>query len=233
MKTWIISAFIAIVAVAPAIAQDMAGRAVLVVGQAYATDGNGAQRSLRKGDAVFPGDTITTLRHSYVNVVYTDDGRTLIGPNSQLRLTEYSYRPMKSAGPRGKTLQKRSADGRSVFSLLRGGFRAVTGLIGKSRKESYSIRTAVATIGIRGTDAVYIDCTDGRCGDLGPGGNQDPNSVVIGVYEGGISAILENGKSMDVDPGQFVQATKFGFNKLAGMPGILLTMPMADPNSCE
>jgi len=40
----------------------------------------------------------------------------------------------------------------SFFSLLRGGFRAVTGLIGQKNKANYRITAAGSTIGIRGTD---------------------------------------------------------------------------------
>lgn len=232
MKTWMLSFVFALITALPAAAQDMAGRAVLVVGQAYATDSSGAQRVLRKNDAVYAGETISTLRHSYVNIQYTDDGRTLVAPNSQLKISEYSYKPTSSAGPRNRPGSSNDV-GRSVFSLLKGGFRAVTGLIGRTRRDNYSVRTAVATIGIRGTDAVYIDCSDGRCGDLGPGGNDDPNTLIIGVFQGGVTAMLEKGDTLDVDPGQFVQVTKFGFNRLAGMPGILLTMPMEDPQTCE
>ncbi len=233
MKNFVFACLLALISV-PAFAQDMAGRAVLVVGQAFAANSNGAQRILRRGDVVFSGETITTQRHSYVNVEYTDKGRTLIGPNSQLKIEEYTYKP-PAGGPRNRGAGVVQADaGRSVFSLLKGGFRAVTGLIGKTRRENYSVRTSVATIGIRGTDAVYVDCSDGRCNDLGPGSSKDQSSVVVGVYDGGITLTnLNNGQTLDVDPGQFVQTNGTSFFTLAGMPGILLTMPMENPQTCE
>jgi hypothetical protein len=37
-------------------------------------------------------------------------------------------------------------------SLVRGGFRSITGLIGKTNPDAYQIRTTTATVGIRGTD---------------------------------------------------------------------------------
>ena len=138
-----------------------------------------------------------------------------------------------SGGPRNRTQATSSDSGRTVFSLLKGGFRAITGLIGKTRKDDYSIQTSVATIGIRGTDAVYIDCGDGRCGNLGPGSSDELNSVLIGVYSGGVTAMNEKGKTADINPGEFLQATRDSFNRLAGEPGILLTMPMANPETCE
>lgn len=234
MKNIVFACLLALVSL-PAVAQDMAGRAVLVVGQAFATDVNGAQRILRRGDVVFSGETISTQRHSYVNVQYTDEGRTLIGPDSQLKIEAYEYRP-PAGGPRNRSgAGVAQADaGRSVFSLIKGGFRAVTGLIGKTRRENYAVRTSVATIGIRGTDAVYVDCSDGRCGDLGPGSSDDLSSVIIGVYDGGVTATnLNNGQTLDIDPGQFVQTNGTSFFTLSGMPGILVTMPMENPQTCH
>ena len=237
MKKIILGCVLAMSAVFPALAQNaasqqVAGEAVVVIGRAFAADVAGQQRVLRRGDTLFAGETISTSRHSYVNVVYTDKGRTLVGPDSSLQILEYSYTP-PSGGPRDKANAASSAGGRTVFSLLKGGFRAVTGLIGKSRRADYSIRTSVATIGIRGTDAVYVDCRDGRCGDMGPGSEDENNSVVIGVYEGGVTATNAAGETADVDPGQFLQATRDSFARLAGMPSVLLTMPLADPKTCE
>ena len=46
----------------------------------------------------------------------------------------------------------------AFFSLLKGGFRTVSGLIGKINHEDYSVATPVATIGIRGTDYLTVLC---------------------------------------------------------------------------
>ena len=77
------------------------------------------------------------------------------------------------------------SEDRSFFSLLKGGFRTVTGLIGKLRREQYRIDTAVATIGIRGTDygahynasglavstfsGLVEVCSEGGCAEAAPG----------------------------------------------------------------
>ena len=39
-----------------------------------------------------------------------------------------------------------------MFSLLKGGLRTITGLVGRSNRKNYQISTTVATIGIRGTE---------------------------------------------------------------------------------
>ena len=89
MKAKIIVCGLALLLAWPALAQDMAGKVVVVVGQAFAKAEDDSQRRLSKGDAVFSGETISTYRHSYVNIEYTDEGRTLVGPDSQLRIAEY------------------------------------------------------------------------------------------------------------------------------------------------
>src|SRR3546814_7082028 len=50
------------------------------------------------------------------------------------------------------------------FRLLKGGFRAVSGLIGRVDHEEYRVSTPVATIGIRGTDYYVYQC-DAACDD--------------------------------------------------------------------
>lgn len=71
------------------------------------------------------------------------DGALLaIRPNSQLLINSYRF----SNNP-----QKAKEDA-SIVQLLRGGLRAVTGLIGKQNPIGAQYRTTTATIGVRGTD---------------------------------------------------------------------------------
>ena len=50
-----------------------------------------------------------------------------------------------------------------MFRLVRGGFRTVTGQIGKVDHDRYSVVTTQATIGIRGTHYVLQDCVADEC----------------------------------------------------------------------
>ena len=45
-----------------------------------------------------------------------------------------------------------------MTSLLKGGFRTITGAIGKDSEESYEVRTAVGVLGIRGTSFAVLFC---------------------------------------------------------------------------
>ena len=57
-----------------------------------------------------------------------------------------------------------SDSSRAFFRLVKGGFRTVSGLIGKASQDDYRVNTPVATIGIRGTRYGVRIC-QGECAD--------------------------------------------------------------------
>ncbi len=237
MKQLIYSLALALACCLPVAAQDAAGRAAMVVGVAYVIDASGTQRRLARGDSVYAGETVGTQRHSYVNIVYSDRGRTLIGPQSELKIEDYSYSQPASGGPRTKGGAVASDDGgvgRSVFSLLKGGLRAVTGLIGRHSREAYSLKTPVATIGIRGTDYFVVVCQE-QCQNLGLPPEVDPKGgIVLGVHEGGVFAVNEQGERFELNENQFLLVTANGeFHELPGEPAFMMTTPLQDPETCN
>ncbi len=154
---------------APVFAADQAGEMVKVLGRASAASVDGDIRTLADGTPVNPGDTVVTSINSWARMKMTDGAFVVLRPNTRFQIAEYNYEddPAKS---------------RSIFNLVRGGFRAVTGLIGQRNHSAVSFRTAIATIGIRGTDLEAIDCTDG-CPDLG---TEVEPGVYFTVHEGEI-----------------------------------------------
>ncbi len=114
------------------------------------------------GAAVNQGDTITTAPNSYTVVKMADGTRMTVRPDSKLVVTTYDYRPSESG-----------SSGSMVFSLLRGGMRAITGLIPKRDTNAARVITPTATVGIRGTDfdarLCSNDCGSGTiAGDTRP-----------------------------------------------------------------
>ena len=118
----------------------IAGHAQFVNGQVQITNNAGQVRSMQKADAVSESDTVTTAKNASAQIKMMDGGLIAIRPDSQLKFDSFVFTG--------------EADGneRSFFSLVRGGFRAITGLIGQKHKANYRITTAGATIGVRGTD---------------------------------------------------------------------------------
>src|SRR5439155_24590165 len=114
---------------------------------------------LRQGDEVMQGATVTTGAQSSAVLRFADGQVAALTANSQMAITEYKYESQTGAGS-------------VLLSLVRGGMRAITGLIGKAHPTPVSYRAATATIGIRGTDVTIV--TNG--GD-----------VTVSVTEGAVS----------------------------------------------
>ncbi|MFZ5522646.1 MAG: FecR family protein [Pseudomonadota bacterium] len=118
----------------------VAGHVQFVNGQVQITSTSGQVRSLKKADAVNESDTLTTAKDGSAQIKMLDGGLVAVRPDSKLKFDSFVF--------------SGEADGneRSFFSLLRGGFRAITGVVGHKNKANYRITTAGATIGVRGTD---------------------------------------------------------------------------------
>ena len=69
-----------------------------------------------------------------------DGGLVALRPDTKLKVDTYVFNGQEDGSEN------------PVFSLLKGGLRAITGIIGKRNKERYNLRTPTSTIGIRGTD---------------------------------------------------------------------------------
>jgi hypothetical protein len=103
---------------------------------------------------LYAGDMLITAKDSYAQVEMNDGTRMTLRPNSNLRIDSYQYR------------KEAPKDDNIVLRLLKGGFRTVTGLIGKrGNPDAYQLRAATATIGIRGTDFSTRLCATKDCRD--------------------------------------------------------------------
>jgi hypothetical protein len=136
------------------------------------------------------GDVLATADNSYARVKFTDGTEAVLRPASQVKIDRFNFEE-----------QKPQSDG-MVLSLLKGGFRAVTGLLGKRNPANMRVATPSATIGIRGTTFGALFCND-DCGGAGGGGGTPPaNGLHVDVSDGMI--ILQNqGGSQNFSAGQF------------------------------
>lgn len=118
---------------------------------------NGTSVPGMPGTKALVGDTVVTGPGGYVRMEMTDGGEVVLRPDSQLKIESYRY-----------THEKPTEDS-FVFSMLKGGLRTVTGLIGKrGNRDAYELKTATATIGIRGTQFDLRVCA-ANCGALADG----------------------------------------------------------------
>jgi hypothetical protein len=100
----------------------------------------GSERAPRKGTPLGVGDTVATGTGGVAQIKMGDGAILVVQPESRLTVTAYSY-----AG-------KEDGSERVAYRLEHGGFRAVTGAIGRSHKSNYLIETPIAQMGVRGTD---------------------------------------------------------------------------------
>lgn len=147
------------------LAADIAGHVIMVKGTAQATGEQGEVRTLHRRDPVYVSDTVTTADDSRVQIRFIDDGLLALQSNSSMALHAYQK------GESGK-------DAKVLMELVEGGFRTLTGTIGKADKAAYRVETPVASIGIRGTLYSAL-LRDGK--------------LVAGVWKGGITLFTPQG----------------------------------------
>jgi hypothetical protein len=134
---WLALAALAIASVA-ALAQN-AGEVEFARGVGFAQTPGQLPRTLGKGMALKEGDRLTTAEGGTAIVKLQDGTRMTLRPSSEMIMQKYQF--AEGAQDNNMTLQ-----------LLRGGFRAITGLISKGAPNAAKVQTNTATIGIRGTD---------------------------------------------------------------------------------
>lgn len=162
-------ALLAILASSAAFAE--AGRVVFAVGDVAALRG-GARVPLVAGAAIDVGDTITTAAQSHAQLRFSDDALVALKPESEFRIESYNF----SGRQDGTEV--------AVFRLVKGGFRTLTGQIGKLSGDRYQLLTTQATIGIRGTHYQVQVCAPEQCHE---GAAAVRAGMYGGVYEGRIA----------------------------------------------
>lgn len=123
-----------------------AGRFQFVAGEVRIVQADGRARAAQKGQAVDEGDSVVTGTNGTAQLLMADEGVIAVRPDSTLKVELYRFQGREDGTER------------SILSLIKGGFRTLTGIIGRANKRNYLVRTPTATIGIRGTDhePVYI-----------------------------------------------------------------------------
>jgi hypothetical protein len=188
-----------------------AGRAGFVKGRVLARASGGSARTLAAGAPVYSGDTLISDAGAWAVVAFRDDSRITILPNTEFRVESLRF---DAADPEA---------GSAAFRLLRGGLRAVTGLIGK---RGYRMHTAVATIGIRGTG--YDAVCQGSCQNPDPGAGPDADGLFAAVWDGEITLddvhVVESGQVV------FLSNTGFAPVPVSALPMELVAPP---PNTVD
>ena len=151
-----------------ATAADIAGRIIMARGDVKAVNSEGSIRQLKRRDSIYSHEIIKTGKASKVQIRFIDNALLALKAESELNIKAYVYST------------ENEEDNQVLMELVAGGFRTLTGKIGKGNKEAYKVETPVASIGIRGTLYDVQLAVD---------------KIFAGVWKGGIS--------LDTPQGQF------------------------------
>ena len=182
MKTanFLLAAMLMMVSIASH-AAETAGVVGYMSGTLVAQRQDGTIKVLAGKSEVFAGDMLITAKDSYANVKLKDGSQMTLRPNSNLRIENFQF-----------TKEEPQKDN-MLLSLLKGGFRTVTGMIGKrGNADAYKVRAASATIGIRGTDFTSRLCITKGCKD------DEDESVTQAVANAPVTVPVVIGRVMKV-----------------------------------
>lgn len=199
---------------APAAYSATAGQVTHLSGTLSAKRADGTSKLLAVKSEVAEGDTLSTEAETYARVKFADGGEVVLRPGTQLKIASYAY---NAAKPEGDNI---------VMSMLKGGLRAVTGLVGKRSREKVSFETTTATIGIRGTHFGALLCQNDCGGVPTTRGVPPPNGLHVDVTNGAITMTNPAG-TVQINAGQFGFVPNVNTPPVIVPPqeGIQVTMP--------
>lgn len=96
------------------------------------------QIQAKDGFRIYLNDILITENDGAMGIVFKDDTRISLGPNSKITITRFVYQPDQ---------QKYNF----ITKMIQGTAAYVSGAIGKASPDAVKFKTPVATIGIRGT----------------------------------------------------------------------------------
>jgi hypothetical protein len=99
---------------------------------------NGNIVKAEEGTSVYPNDTVRTGTDGSVGIIFKDNSRISLGPNSRLDLKKFVFNPAQGQFS-------------MVNKLTKGTASFVSGKMTKLSPESVVLETPTSTIGVRGT----------------------------------------------------------------------------------
>jgi hypothetical protein len=137
---------------------EPAGRFVSVTGEVSVVASDGTQRAAARDSDFRAGETLVTGDNALAQLRMADRSLISVRGGSEFKLDQFAY-----AG-------KADSNASFVMSIVKGGFRTITGLIAQGNRRGYRITTPSATIGVRGTHFEVVHLLPQTAGqDVAPG----------------------------------------------------------------
>ncbi len=139
-RSFVTAAAGALMALALALSVSSGAAAIEPSGHAVRVDpavnasGPGGKRLIQLQGAIFVGDEIVANPNGLAQIIFIDNTRIVIGPNSRLTIDTFIFNPDNTAK-------------KVAITALKGSFRFISG---NSPYGAYSIRTPTMTVGFRG-----------------------------------------------------------------------------------
>ena len=140
------------------------GQIDVLQGDATITHVDGSKVVAAKGAPVYQGDLVATGKSGNLGIVFADKSTFALGKDGQMTLDEMVYDPSTSSG-------------KMAVNVAEGVFSFVSGQIAKTGTEAMTVKTPVATIGVRGTAGA---------GKAGPEGSPNTFSMLPDPHGGQI-----------------------------------------------
>ncbi len=148
-------------------------------------------RDLAGGQEIFLGDRIVTGPGGGLQILLLDGTTFSIGPNSSMVIDEFVFDPATGAG-------------KLTASVARGTLRVISGRLARQDREAIRVRLPTATVGVRGTMAVFAGGPNGFfIGLFGIGADNSvgrPQSYLFVHGNGGGIGIYRTGFGCTVTP---------------------------------
>ncbi len=171
---------------------------------------DGTVKVLAAKSQVESGDTLVAEKNTYAQIRFIDNSEITLRPGTTFKIDDFAYDADKPDGDS------------AVFSLVKGGLRSITGLLGKRNKEKFQLKTPAATIGIRGTTFIAQWVDGAAAAKSAPAAPVNPG-LVPGLAPGLHVAVLD-GMIVVTNTGgaQNFPAGQFGFVPDMKQPPIVL-----------
>ncbi len=125
------------------------GQVVELEGSAHYVSADSKKSKIKTDDPVYLNSVVHTAADSKILILFIDDTQITLAENSELLIDKYIFDPYDS--------DENVAD----FSITKGSFHWLSGMISKREDPKVKIKTASGSIGIRGTQFWAGDIDDG------------------------------------------------------------------------
>lgn len=195
-------------------AANTVGKVTHLSGTLVAKRADGSTKLISVKSEVLEGDTLSTEQDTYARIKFVDGGEVVLRPGTQLKIAAYSFN------------QAKPEEDNIFMSMLKGGMRAVTGLVGKRNRDAVGVQAVTATIGIRGTHFGALFCQNDCGGVPTVSGKPPENGLHLDVAAGAIVVKNAAGEQV-INTGQFgfVQSQNTLPVIVPPSQGIQVTMP--------